>query len=361
MSRLVASVVFGCFWAVTPVRADTVAQRQSAHLYVQARGDASARAERLRDAALHRIGEGMRTLPGDYRRLCERTQRLLALHEPDRDAPSRALEQLARQARQRSAHIEAALGLLDRAIALEPRSAQLRYTRARALALWERPEAQPSCRVQRRSREAIAAFEEVQALDPQFEAGEVAFRLGLLHTLEHAFSAAQTAYRRAIALALDPSDARIAYGNLAEVTMLAGDPAGALRDYDQALAQSASAEDYALLQLGAAVALDRLGEHEAAVTRAQSALESSGRSLSPLRAPGVFFEPESELHEYEGLGNEALAALAPEAAPISLDAAAASYRAYLDTARADDPYRRTAQANLEAVQRELAGLTKSAD
>jgi tetratricopeptide (TPR) repeat protein len=336
-------------------RADATAQRRSALFYRQAQAARATQADRLLRQAAARVREAMRTAPGDFRTLCERTRslRFAVDNEAARAGRRRALATLARQALERRAYLDDALARLDRALALDPDNPALVETRARVLALWEEPRSLDDCQVRRKDAQAIEAFERLQQLDPTFEASEVAFQLGLLRTRTHAFEAAAAAYARAVELAFDARDTAAAHGNLAEVIMVAGDPGAALVHYERALKLTQAGRDYALVLFGAAVALDRLGEHEVALQRASAAVDAAGRSLSILRAPGVFFEPDYELQYYEGLGHEALARLLPESGALALESAASSYRAFLESAPLDNPYRVSAQANLDAVETAL--------
>jgi len=63
--------------------------------------------------------------------------------------------------------------------------------------------------------------------------------------------------------------------------------------------------------------------------------------------------PTTSFNPYEGLGHEALAHLLPENRALTLAAAANSYRAFLDRAPSDNPYRVSAQSNLAAVEAAL--------
>jgi tetratricopeptide (TPR) repeat protein len=333
------------------VRAEAAPQHVSTLLYRLARTTQATRADQLLRQASARVREALRSAPSDFRTVCEHTRalRLAVDDQTARAGRRRALAILTRQAAVRRAYLDDALARLQQALQLDPNNPEVVQATARVLSLWEEPRSLDSCQVRRRDDEAIAAFERLTALDPTFAASEVAFQLGLLHTRTHAFEAAAAAYTRAIALSFDARDEATAYGNLAEVIMLAGDPARALEQYEHALKLSQGGRDYALVLFGAAVALDRLGEHDAALEKAAAAVDAAGRSLAVLRAPGVFFEPDYELAYYEALGHEALARLLPETRALALDSAAASYRAFLDSAEPSNPYRVSAQLNLSAL------------
>jgi tetratricopeptide (TPR) repeat protein len=337
------------------VRADAAPRHVSSLLYRLARTSQAPRADQLVRQATDRLREALRAAPSDFHTLCEHARALRsALDEQTaRAGRRRALAVLARQTVQRRAYLDDALARLRDAQRMEPSNPEIVQTTARALSLWEEPQSLDSCRVRRRDAEAIAAFEQLASLDPTFAASDVAFQLGLLLTRSHAFEAAAAAYARAIVLSFDARDVATAQGNLAEVIMLAGDPARALPHYERALKLAQGGRDYALVLFGAAVALDRLGEHEAALEKAMAALDAAGRSLSVLRAPGVFFEPDYELQYYEALGQEALARLLPETRALALDAAMAGYRAFLEHAESGNPYRVSAQLNLDQLSSEL--------
>ena len=347
-----------CF--VARVQADAGAQHHSALFYRQAQASQASDAERLLRQATARIRDAMRASPADFRTMCERTRSLRFPIDNDatRTGRRRALGVLARQALERRAYLDDALARLDRALTLEPNNPALLETRARVLTLWEEPRSLDDCQVRRKDALAIAAFEELVKRDATFDAARVAFELGLLRTHTHAFEAAATAYARAVELAFDTRDSASAQGNLAEVIMLAGDPAAALPHYERALQLTPAGRDYALLLFGLAVALDRLGEHDAALQKAAAAVDSAGRSLAILRAPGVFFEPDYELSYYEGLGHEALARLLPESRALAFESAAASYREFLQAAANDNPYRVNAQANLDGIEAALKADSK---
>jgi tetratricopeptide (TPR) repeat protein len=334
---------------------DALLQRHSALFYRQAQATRASAAERQLRQANARVREALRVSPGDFRTLCERarTRRFAVDNDAARAARRRALATLARQALERRAYLDDALARLDRALAFDPDNPALVQTQARVLSLWEEPQSLDDCEVRRKDAQAIVAFERLQVLDPSFEASEVAFQLGVLHTRRHAFADAAVAYARAVELAFDVKDTANAHGNLAEVIMLAGDPTAALVHYERALKLSQGGRDYALVLFGAAVALDRLGEHQTALQKASAAVDASGRSLSVLHTPGVFFEPDYELQYYEGLGHEALAQLMPENRSLALESAANSYRAFLERAPHDNPYRVSAQGNLDAVEAAL--------
>ncbi|MDB4977259.1 MAG: hypothetical protein JWN48_5600 [Myxococcaceae bacterium] len=204
---------------------------------------------------------------------------------------------------QRRLAIESSLARFARAVELMPTLREARLYYGKALSFWEdrTPEGAPLDKTD----EAIAQLESLRKLDALYEAEEVAFQLGVLYTRRSDFARAIAEYRRSLALKSDDDTDSALLGNLAEVTMLTGDVPTALSLYERAASESeASARVLALW--GSAVALDRLGEHAAALARAQRALEEDRAPFAVLHQNGVFFVPAHELHYYEGLGNLAL-------------------------------------------------------
>ena len=237
--------------------------RHTALLYRQAGELGSLRARELFAQAVALLRQATDALPTPWSSLCERT---LAMHlSADNDAvragKQRALLALSQQALVRRAYLDSALERIDAALALTPNDSDLLYLRARALEAWEEPTELQSCGVRRRDQAAIDALTRLMERDPSYEASEVAFELGILRTRSHDFTGAARAYARSIELTWLPRDTAVAQANLAEVTMLAGDPVAALSHYQLALARVGSGRDYALAEFGMAVALDRLGEH----------------------------------------------------------------------------------------------------
>ena len=256
----------------------------------------------------------------------------------------RALVELARQALVRRAHLDGALARLDRAVALDPNSAPLRYARASILAAWEEPGLPWQCDTSRRNPEAIADLQAVARLDPTFRASEVAFELGVLWSRSGEPARAAAAYERAITLALDGEHV-VALANLAEMTMLAGELDDAVALYQRALQGAGEPRSRALARWGLAVALDRLGEHEAAIAQARDALQAYNGRLDILRDRDVFFEPAHERHYYEALGHEALADKPGPAGMLALDAALESWDAFLRDGGAEGRFAEPARRN----------------
>jgi tetratricopeptide (TPR) repeat protein len=207
---------------------------------------------------------------------------------------------------QRRVGIENALSRFERARELTPDDPELLFLTGRALSAWQR---EGGGRAQHKNAGAIESFLALRALDPWYEAETVAFELGILYTREARFREAQAEYERALRLRLEVDGDSAVLGNLAEVTMLAGDLERSVRLYERAVAEGSS--DQRLLSLwGLAVALDRLGERARAIESAQEALRSDQQPMHVLDHGGVFFVPAHERHYYRGLGFLAQAQLA---------------------------------------------------
>lgn len=204
----------------------------------------------------------------------------------------------------RRAAVENAIARFERARALAPNDPEVLYLCGKALSLWERR--LPSGRIEKKSREAIARFLALREVDPLYEAEHVAFELGVLYTRESEFAKAAEEYERALTLRVDETSRAVILGNLAEVTMMAGDLEGAVRLYERAI-QEGSTDERLLSLWGLAVALDRLGEHGEALERARRALRDDQRPMGVLKQSSVFFVPAYEAFYYDGLGLLALA------------------------------------------------------
>ncbi|MEM6956527.1 MAG: tetratricopeptide repeat protein [Myxococcota bacterium] len=206
---------------------------------------------------------------------------------------------------------------------------------------------------------ALEALERLRELDPTYRTDVVGFELGLLYTRRGRYEEAIEAYEAGIAGALSQGEATsIAHSNLAEVRMMSGDLLGAVADYERAIrlaTQSGrSAQSLGLPLFGLAVALDRLGEREEARRRATQAVAASGGTTLMLRAEGVFYDPESEVFYYEGLGQEAIAESSQgEARGSALESARAAWTTYLRLAARDDRWRQSAEDHLREVETAL--------
>ncbi len=209
---------------------------------------------------------------------------------------------------QRTAWIENAIARFAVAHELAPDVPRPLYLLAIATSQWQLENHTGA--VERRDREAVAMFHQLRAMAPDFEAEIVAFELGVLHTRTRSFALAAREYERSIQLSLSNHESAVAQLNLAEVTMLAGDVARAVTQYERAILLSRSggallARNLTLSLWGCAVALDRAGEHSLAIQRAKEALSAGGGTMAPLRGPSVFYEPEYEIYAYEALGHMA--------------------------------------------------------
>lgn len=262
----------------------------------------------------------------------------------------------------RAAYLEGALERLRLARRHAPEDPEVLFHLARTLAMYERP--QRGGPPERLDDEAIAAFEALRALDPDFEAETVAFELGVLHTHEGHLERAAAEYERALEVSLEPAMASVTHANLADVRMMAGDLEAAVRHYERAIRIAErnpygdQARSLALAHWGRAVALDRLGDQRGALESAQRALSVYGGSMDVLRSPGVFFEPAAEIHYYEGLGHMALAERAEPAERAGhLRRARASWRQYLALSRDPDPWRTLAERHQAEVADALASAT----
>lgn len=205
---------------------------------------------------------------------------------------------------QRRIAVESALSRFERAVQLAPDLCEARLFYGKALAFWELRD--DDGQVRSRADEAVQQLHALRALDPLYEAQEVAFQLGVLHTRQGDLTAAVREYERSLAFDSDGDDNGTLLGNLAEVTMLRGDLPRALLLYEQAARES---EDggRVLALWGAAVVLDRLGEHKEALEQARRAAQQDRAPLAVLRQAGVFFVPGHERSYYEALGALALA------------------------------------------------------
>ncbi|HKP56061.1 MAG TPA: hypothetical protein VJV78_05065 [Polyangiales bacterium] len=352
-------MLLGCALGLISQPSAAVAQTrplaQSAVLYRIARAPEAERAKTHVLRAERQLAIGLRALPNGFRAICERTYELrLAAESPAvRAGRSRALQVFWQQGVQRRDALDAALHEVELARAITPRDADLARLRAHILVLWEEPTSLERCEVGQRTRAAIQALREWHELRPELASSTSWAELGALFAREGEYVNASIAYRRALALALDARERSTAYAQLAQATMLAGDAAAALPYYQRALASAEPGRTSALLRLGLAVALDRLGEHTRAIEQAVLGVSAVERSLDWLGPDSISFEPASERFVYRALAHEALAELMPEARALSLEAAAESYAAFLSRASAGHLYRNAAEADLRAVVEQL--------
>jgi tetratricopeptide (TPR) repeat protein len=329
--------------------------RVSAALWRELGHPGQRRARDLLRQALLQEREASRQLQSDWPSLCRRAmspgfgdESLGAIR-----GRTRALRELARQAMIRRARLDSAIARLRIAAELAPDDPEILYALARVLLKWEEPGPLWRCTARRQDEQAIAVLEQLRRRQPQFAQSAVAFDMAILLTRTGRFAEAAQVYNEAIALALDPGEAAVMRSNLAEVTMLSGDLEGAIAQYERALRAAGGGRDYLLPLWGMAVALDRLGEHDAALQQAAKAVHAEGGRMAVLRSDGVFFEPEHEIHYYEALGREALAARPEADAARELAAAAASWRSFAAAAGETGSFAAAARANLERIERAL--------
>jgi tetratricopeptide (TPR) repeat protein len=264
-------------------------------------------------------------------------------------------------------HLEQALSRFARAHTVLGNDPDLLFLRAMALSEWV-VDRDGDGEEERRTEEAIAAFEELREAHPDHHAELVAWHLALLHARTAERDASIVEYRRAIAawlprvaplhyiptpaedeleLLYHPPGLGSLYLNLAEMRMLTGDLAGAVADYRRAHDISPDDPITSVLSLwGLAVALERSGEHREAIAAAQRAIAADPTAAIPrirfdhslygpmaiLHSPRIaFFEPRHELHAYDAIGWEALArqATIPESRQDLLRRARQSWNLFL--------------------------------
>ncbi|AKF07498.1 tetratricopeptide repeat protein [Sandaracinus amylolyticus] len=289
---------------------------------------------------------------------------------------------------------EQALVRFERARRDLPDDPDLLYFTGLALAGWFRRE--PDGREERRTEEAVAAFEDLRRADPDYHADRVAFELAILHSRRGDHRAAVSEYRRALDASLLPaapmpqamtdrelSLARLftpvplatVHLNLAENTMMIGDLESAIASYRRASELAGNDSLGRVLSLwGLALALDRSGEHREALATARRAIQADPFAApSPTdarlgvdrRAHGpmavlhsrlVFFEPAYEVHAYDGVGWEALALEADAAASREelLRRARASWATYLTGGGNEGRYAEHATRAAERLDQDLA-------
>lgn len=214
-----------------------------------------------------------------------------------------------------------------------------------------------SMRDRSRAPVAVALFERLRAMAPEWEAADVAFALGSLHAQLLDFERAAKEYEICLDRSLEPQLA--AQGNLAEMRMLVGDLQGAIAAYKKAIALSErynAAQSLMLGLWGLAVAEDRIGDPTLALEDARRALALG--PLSVLRSPGVFFEPDGELAYYEALGHLAMGLDSER--PRSereqhLETAARAFESYLRKAGRSSPFASTAHKHLREIGALLDG------
>lgn len=164
------------------------------------------------------------------------------------------------------------------------------------------------------------------------------------------------AYNHAIAIQPDPISHAVLLANQAEGLMARGRIVPAVRGYRASLRATPSPlmiESGVTTMWGLAVALDRSGDLDRALENVRRA-----RSYDPgdvrINGPGWFYVPSYDEHWYEALGHWQIArdAKAPHVKREAYDAAIASWRAFVGSARTDDPWLRIADFRLTQCEDE---------
>jgi tetratricopeptide (TPR) repeat protein len=227
------------------------------------------------------------------------------------------------------AHVESALVRLHLAHARAPRDSEALHILVMARIMWRTPGG--TSRLTDDDQQTLALLERLRALDPEYQASRVAFELGILHTRGHDFERAAAEYERCLQRTLLPTEeppsfrtpedlladrlfgpvpAPTVHYNLGDVTMALGNLPTAIVHYRRAVeeARSSSHEFRTVLlaSWGLAAALDRFGEHAAALEHAREAIRLDAEPMEVLHHPSVFFEPSFEIHYYEALGHTVL-------------------------------------------------------
>ena len=291
-----------------------------------------------------------------------------------------------------SVHLERALVRFERARVVLPDDPDLAYYTAYALSRWERPGRDGG--TEYRSADALAAWQRVREIDPDYMPARVASSLAMLHArrLEHENAAAE--YESALATAIPEAvvlmgrsypptmfERELLYmfasvspanlhGNLAENRMLLGDLPGAIEHYRRAQALVSTPLSRALMDWGLALALNRADQPAESLAAAARAIEADPAAgvpglerlqhrwgaFAPLHHPEVFFEPTYELHAYHAVGYEAFADRPEVSARTALGAALTSWRRFLAEGGTSSRYAAHARAQVEALEIRIAGL-----
>ncbi len=292
--------------------------------------------------------------------------------------------------------LDQALLRFERARRRIPDDPELAYYTAYALTAYESPA--PDGGTERRTDEAVEAWQRVRELDPTFFPDRVALELASLHMRRLEFAEARAEFEIALRSAVPPTvdllnrfflaaptEVALAgmfgpaslptlHGNLAEAAMLTGDLDAAVEHYRAARAGADNSVTRSLAQWGLAVALDRSGAHEDAVGAARRAVREDPLSALPmyqnavddygnfavLHIEGVFFEPRWEIRAYEALGHEALGH--PEdgpADPDELRRALVSWRYFLAEGGVASRYAPMVRRNIERLERELGDAAQA--
>ena len=356
MTRLTQLGVFClCLVPAFAEASDPKPDRSRAALWTEVADPELQRAHELTHQAGHELAEAKAAFPYSWQAACTK---LAALATP-LDLPgfsghrARVLSGVLGEFMLRLTHIENAIARLAEAHRIAPRDPDALVLLAVALREWERPLSMHSCHVQHRDREAIEAYETLRREHPTFQPAQVAFDLAIVYTRDLQFDAAARCYAEGAPLEIDVDQQGVLYSNWAEVTMLSGDLVTAVRLYRRAIDLATGRSAYLLPLWGLAVALDRLGEREAALEAATRALTAEAGSMAILHADGVFFEPESEIHYYEALGHEALSRMPGNDPDAELQRAAKSWRTFFEEGGQQTPWATSANDNRQRIDNEL--------
>ncbi|MFW6086677.1 MAG: tetratricopeptide repeat protein, partial [Myxococcota bacterium] len=278
-----------------------------------------------------------------------------------------------------------ALVRLHLAHARAPRDPETLYLLAMARILWRDPDA--GGRLEAEDEETLALLEKLRHLDPEYQAARVAFELGILYTRARDFEGAADEYDRCLNRILlttegerryrtpedvladrlfGPVPAPTVHYNLGDVTMARGDLPRAIAQYRRAIEEGRrSGRQFRTVLLshwGLAAALDRFGEHAAALEHAREAVRLDDEPMAVLHLSSVFFEPSYDLHYYEALGHTALANRAAEKrggeaedeTRSALSAAAASWQQFLSEGGDQSAWADLARKHLDETRARLA-------
>lgn len=287
------------------------------------------------------------------------------------------------------AHVQNAIVRLQLAHARAPRDPEALYILAMARLMWPEPNMDPGLDAD--GAETMALLEELRRLDPGYQAARVAFELGILHTRAREFDQAAEEYRRCLDRILLPTEGDPTYHtpedvladrlfgavpsptvhyDLGDVTMALGDLQGAIAQYERAIAEGQrSNQEFRTVLLahwGLAAALDRFGEHEAALEHTREAVRLDEEPMAVLHLSSVFFEPSYELHYYEALGHTVLAekaaaqgAGAARTRHDELQAAIESWNRFLADGGDQSPWADLARHHRDEARKRLDALAKS--
>ncbi|MFK7985649.1 MAG: hypothetical protein AB8I08_06425 [Sandaracinaceae bacterium] len=290
--------------------------------------------------------------------------------------------------------LDHALLRFERARRVLPDNVDLAFYTAWALSKWEREDRAGN--PERRDEEAIHAWHRVRELAPERSPDLVASQLAMLHTRNHELDLAIAEYERALAhagpaplpvlyraylstpieRALFSMQARprpaLLHGNMAEVLMLAGALDAAALHYRRSVELAADSPFARVLAMwGLALALERAGDHNGALEWADRAMNENpigpdtprGAALlrrhgafAPLHVEDVFFEPRCELHAYEAIGHEAIAARDVDPDPWALQDALASWRSFLTEGGVQSRFGAQARARIDALEPQVEAL-----